>query len=174
MTDHILVHLNTVRPVGPFSVDLPETRFFFEQLPLVFADADKDDGLRWHNHGARTHDGRYLSLPEIVSLHTNGENNPHIVTMAAWTSVHDLHRFSHRMTSHIEGMKGLRHWVDRSNGPTTVMWWDTPGRRITLEEGWNKLQRLRESGPSEFAFNLQNRFDPPGQVEETRFTKGAA
>ena len=78
------------------------------------------------------------------------------------------------MTNHIEGMKGLRHWVDRSEGPTTVMWWDTPGRRVTLEEGWNKLQQLRQNGPSEFAFNLQNRFDPPEQAAEISFTKGAA
>ncbi|MEO1100278.1 MAG: DUF3291 domain-containing protein [Pseudomonadota bacterium] len=174
MTDHILVHLNAVRPVGPFSVDLPETRFFFEQLPRVFEDADKDDGMRWHNHGARTHDGRYLSLPEIVSLSTDGTDNPYIVTMAAWSSARDLHRFSHRMANHIEGMKRLRHWVDRSEGATMVMWWDTPGRRVTLEDGWNRLQKLRTDGPTEFAFNMQTRFDAPGHVPDDTLAKGAA
>lgn len=174
MPDHILVHLNTVKPLGPFSIDAPETRIFTEHLPAVFADADQDEGMRWHNHGARTHDGRYLSLEEVVSLKTTGEQNPHIITMAAWNSLRAMHSFTHRMPNHVDGMKRLRHWVDRSEGATMVMWWDTPGRRILLEEGWNKLLKLRADGPTPEAFTLQHRFDPPSADTSGPAIKGVA
>ncbi|MEO1642010.1 MAG: DUF3291 domain-containing protein [Pseudomonadota bacterium] len=161
MGTYQLIHLNVVRPLGAFSADVPEAQYFFSQLPIVFGDADKADGLRWHNHGIRLAGGSYLDLPGVFSLKTEGAQNPHVMTMAGWDSAKALHSFTYRMASHVEGMKRLRHWVDRSEGPTMVMFWAERGRRVALEEAWERLCRLRKDGPSELAFTMQQRFDAP-------------
>jgi len=167
MGTYQLIHLNVVRPIGQFSAELPEAQYFFSQLPTVFGDADKSDGLRWHNHGIRLADGKYLDLPEIFTLRTEGEQNPHVMTMAGWEDAKALHSFAYRMKSHADGMKRLRHWVDRSQGPTMVMFWAERGHRVTLEQGWDRLCRLRKDGPSEDAFNLQQRYDAPDAMSKS-------
>ena len=81
--------------------------------------------------------------------------------MAGWEDAAALHRFAYRDPLHRDGMKTLRDWVDRSEGPTLVMWWERRGVRVALEDGWNRLQTLRAHGPTAQAFPLQHRFDPP-------------
>ncbi|WP_299607754.1 DUF3291 domain-containing protein [uncultured Tateyamaria sp.] len=162
MSEHMLVHLNVVRPLGPFSASHPHAQYFFDQLPHVFARAKADDGMYWHNHGARLPDGTYGEMSDLLALQTDRtEDNFHILTMAAWQDVRAMHRFAYRDELHREGMKTLRGWVDRTQGPTMVMWWATKGTRVALEDGWNRLHQLREDGPSVEAFTLQNRFPPP-------------
>lgn len=162
MSDYRLAHLNVVRPLGPLGADVPERIFFLEQVVPIFATADNTDGLFWHQHGIRQPDGSYLALPELLTLETEGgAKNPHVMTMAGWKDFKALHEFSHRMTLHVEGMKQLRHWVDRSEGPTMVMWWVPKGERVELEAAWQRLQTLRTYGPTPEAFTLQQRFDPP-------------
>jgi len=161
MGTYQLIHLNVVRPLGQFSTDREEAKYFFSQLPLIFADARQDEGPRWHNHGIRLVDGNYLDLPKIFNLRTEGDQNPHIMTMAGWEDAKAMHRFTYRMRSHADGMKRLRHWVDRSEGATMVMFWAERGKRVALEEAWDRLQRLRNDGPTAEAFTLQQRFDAP-------------
>ena len=155
-----------MRPLGPLREDVPERIFFLEQVLPIFQKGDEDDGMFWHQHGIRQADGSYLSLPDLLTLETDGgESNPHVMTMAGWRDVAAMHQFSHRMPLHVEGMKRLRHWVDRSEGPTMVMWWAPRGQRVELEDAWQRLQRLRADGPSPEAFTLQQRFDPPESVQ---------
>jgi hypothetical protein len=161
MGTYQLIHLNVVRPLGAFSIEREEAKYFFSQLPTIFADAREAEGPRWHNHGIRLADGNYLDLPKIFQLRTEADENPHIMTMAGWESAKALHRFSYRMRSHADGMKQLRHWVDRSEGATMVMFWAERGKRVALEEAWDRLQKLRSDGPTPEAFSLQQRFDAP-------------
>ncbi len=162
MTEHYLVHINAFRPSVGFSIDTEEAQFFFKQLQIIIEQAKTFEGLRWHNHGARSPLGDYLQLPELVGLRTDRmEDNPHIITMAGWTGPKALHEFAYRLGTHIEGMKMLRHWMDHTEGATMAMWWVPRGSRITIEDGWKKLSHLRANGPSREAFTLQDRFDPP-------------
>ena len=163
MGEQTLIHLNVVRPVGPYSADHPNAVYFFSQLPKVFAVARADAGLLWHNHGARTPDGRYLGMDDILAHRSERtQDNFHILTMAGWRDVQAMHRFAYRDALHRAGMNTLRDWVDRSEGATMVLWWATKGTRVTLTDGWDRLQRLRTDGPTQDAFSLQHRFDPPG------------
>ena len=162
MSGHMLVHLNVVRPVGPFTASHPNAQYFFGQLPGVFARAKVDGDMFWHNHGARAPDGRYLEMADFLAQKTHETGgNLHIMTMAGWRDVAAMHRFAYREPLHRDGMKTLRDWVDRSQDPTMVMWWVPLGARVSLEEAWSKLQVLRENGASEQAFTLQPRFPPP-------------
>lgn len=128
----------------------------------VFGEAGRSQGLTWHRHGIRSPDGTYIPLMRAMDLRSDdAANNPHIMTMAGWQSLKEMHEFTYRNPIHIEAMKRLRQWVDRTEGPTMVMWWAPAGTRVTLEEAWCRLQTLRRDGPSPDAFTLQSRFPPP-------------
>lgn len=165
MSEHMLVHLNVVRPIGPFTADHPNAQYFFGQLPKVFAQAKADGDMFWHAHGARSPDGRYVQMADILAQQTDTtDDNLHIMTMAGWRDVAAMHRFAYREPLHRNGMKALRDWVDRSQGPTMVMWWATRGDRIGLDDAWDRLHRLRRDGPTLAAFTLQNRFSAPDKT----------
>ena len=110
----------------------------------------------------RSAEGRELNFFEIAALETEGEGNPHIYTLAGWRDAQDLHSYVYRDPQHVENMRRLRNWVDRSEGPNMVMWWAHRDTRISLEMAWDRLQRLRKEGPSAHAFSLQHRIGPPG------------
>ena len=159
----MLVHLNVVRPLGPFTASHPNAVYFFSQLPAIFANAKADEGLLWHNHGARMPGGGFADMDGLLALSTaRTEDNFHILTMAGWRDAVALHRFAYRDPWHRKGMKTLRDWVDRSQGATMVLWWEKRGTRVTLKDGWSKLQHLRAHGAARDAFTLQQRFEPPG------------
>ncbi|MEM6535534.1 MAG: DUF3291 domain-containing protein, partial [Pseudomonadota bacterium] len=155
---------NVVRPLGAIAADNVERRYFFEQVQDIFDIAKTTEGLIWHNHGLRRSDGIYLELLDLVTIETDGADNPYVMTMAGWRDVKAMHAFSHRMRRHVDGMKALRHWVDRSEGPTMVMWWSRKGERVELEAAWDRLQKLRTNGPTPEAFTLQTRFDAPSRA----------
>lgn len=166
MGNHVLAHLNVVRPLVALDWRGEKEQFFFQQLQEIFPKAHSFDGLKWHTHGARRPDGTYMPLHELLSFTaSSAEENPHVMTMAVWEDVRALHRFAYRLADHVQGMQRLRDWVDRSEGATMVMWWAERGQRVQLEDGWQRLQHLRANGPSLHAFTLQHRFDAPDQDE---------
>lgn len=161
MADHILVHLNTVRPLTALTLEHAEVQFFVSQLPTLFNQADLYGGLVWHKHALREDDERYLDPMTAFAGYTPGERPPNIVTMAGWLGIKELHGFAHRRRNHVDGMKQLRHWIDRSEGATMALWWAEADRDVSLEEGWSRLERLRKDGPTQEAFTIQTRFDSP-------------
>lgn len=162
MGDYILVHLNVVRPVVPITAFGETEQYFTHQLQRIFLQAASFAGLKWHVHGARLPDGSYLALPEFFTFSSaSASDNPHVMTMAGWQDARALHQFSHRLRDHVDGMKALRDWVDRSEGATMVMWWSERSKRVKLDDGWERLQHLRVHGPSPDAFNMQQRFEAP-------------
>ena len=162
MSEHMLVHLNVVRPVGPFNADHPNARYFFGQLPLVFALAKQDGDMFWHAHGARSPDGRYVEMADILAQRTEAtEDNLHIMTMAARRDLAAMQRFAYREPLHAEGIRKLKGWVDRSEGPTLALWWVPRGTRVSLEDAWDRLARLRREGPSDAVFTPRTAVAPP-------------
>ncbi len=161
MTSYALVHINVFRPLGVVSADDPNAQFFFSQLPGIFAAADAEEDLFWHNHALRTPDGDFLTFEEVFAAAEQGFASPDVITMAGWRDVNALHKFAYRYAPHRDGMKALREWSDRSVGATLAMWWAPKSERITIRKGWEKMLQLREEGPSEEVFTLQTRFAPP-------------
>ncbi|WP_299620207.1 DUF3291 domain-containing protein [uncultured Tateyamaria sp.] len=163
MSEHMLVHLNVVRPIGAFSAAQDNAVYFFSQLPLVFARAKQDGDMFWHNHGARLPDGGYLELPGVMAHSTTAtEENFHIMTMAGWRDLAAMQRFTYREPLHAEGIRRLKGWVDRSEGPTLALWWAPRGTRVSLDEAWDKLARLRRDGPSDTVFTPRTARAAPG------------
>lgn len=153
MSEHMLVHLNVVRPIGPFSAAQENAVYFFTQIPKVFAVAKEHSDMFWHTHGARLPGGEYLDLSQVATQMTAAtKDNFHIMTMAGWRDLAALQRFAYREPLHAEGIRKLKGWVDRSEGPTLALWWVPRWTRVSLEDAWDQLARLRRDGPSDRVF----------------------
>ena len=86
---------------------------------------------------------------------------PDVSTLAAWESPEALMRWAHNGRTHPISMARLKEVTDHTQGESFVMWWQPRGQIITLEDGWQHLQHLREAGPSAEAFNLASLYAKP-------------
>lgn len=160
MTEYRLIHFNSARPLGDFSMENAFVRTFLAVLPRIFGEADTFDGLNWHNHGVRRPDGRWLDV-DTAFPYPDAMDAPDICTMAGWTSLQHMRSFVYEGRTHPPGMRRLANELDRSKGPGFVMWWAPRGARFTMENGWEKLSLLRTNGPSHDAFSLDSLVDQP-------------
>ena len=158
--DYRLIHFNCARPLGEFSFENEFVRIFMAILPRIFADADQFEGLRWHQHGVRRPDGTWCGMENALP-HPEDMDTPDICTMAGWTSVEMMREFTYNGRTHPPGMRRLSTQLDRSAGAGFVMWWAPRGVKLTLEDGWNKLQHLRIHGPTSEAFSLDHLMAKP-------------
>ena len=158
--EYRLVHFNCARPLGSFSLENEFIRVFISIMPRIFADAADFDGLHFHQHGVRRPDGIWMPLDAIFP-YPEGMSAPDVSTMAGWTSLDHVRAFSHSGRTHPPGMRRLAAEVDRSAGVNFVMWWAPRKERFTLEDGWNKLQHLREHGPTPEAFSIDQPVESP-------------
>ncbi len=151
--EYRLIHFNTARPLGEFKDDNEFLRVFLSILPRVFAEADSTDGLHWHMHGLRRPTGDWCDFTNTFP-YPEGMGAPDVCTMAGWTSLDHLQAFAYSGRTHPPSMRRLANGLDRSSGPSFVMWWAPRGQRFTLLDGWAKLEMLRALGPSDQAFSL--------------------
>lgn len=158
--EYRLIHFNCARPVGAFSLENEFIRVFVSLLPRVFADATSFEGLHFHRHGVRRPDGFWMPLDAIFP-YPEGMGPPDVSTLGVWTSIEHLKTFSYSGHTHPPSMRRLADEIDRSQGANFVMWWAPRGERVTLEDGWNKLQHLRQNGSTPEAFSLDQPMASP-------------
>ncbi|MFN7056364.1 DUF3291 domain-containing protein [Hyphomonas sp.] len=151
--DYRLIHFNSARPLGAFTSANPFVMTFLSILPRIFAEADDFPGLISHQHGLRCPDGSWRSYIDAFP-YPEDWRAPDVSTLGVWRSMEDLRAFSHSGRTHPPGMRRLAAEIDRSDGPGFVMWWAPRGVRFTLEDGWQRLERLRREGSSPEAFSL--------------------
>jgi Domain of unknown function (DUF3291) len=151
--DYRLVHFNCARPMGKFDFSNEFVQVFVALLPRIFKDGDAFEGLLHHDHGLRCPDGSWRGFTNAFPYPPEWRA-PDISTLAVWRSLEDLKAFSHNGRTHPPGMRRLAQEIDRSNGPGFVMWWAAKGERFTLEDGWQRLQHLRQHGSTDYAFSL--------------------
>lgn len=158
--EYRLIHFNCARPLGAFNYDNEFVRVFMAILPRIFSDADQFEGLQWHAHGIRQPNGVWLNLDKVFP-YPEDQGTPEVCTMAGWKDVETLRDFTYNGKTHPPSMRRLSQHIDRSSGAGFVLWWAPRGQRFTLEEGWERLQKLRQHGPSPEAFTLDQMMAKP-------------
>jgi Domain of unknown function (DUF3291) len=69
---------------------------------------------------------------------------------------------------HTEVMRRRREWFERMAEAYLVLWWVPVAERPTPAEAVNRLERLRQLGPTPDAFTSRHPFAPPGTLERPR------
>ncbi|WP_306461840.1 DUF3291 domain-containing protein [Spongiactinospora gelatinilytica] len=83
-----------------------------------------------------------------------------LIDFSVWESRDALWNYVYR-SAHLPVIQRRREWFHRMSTPYLVMWWIEEGVIPTLEEGLERLERLRAEGPGPQAFTFRDFYEPP-------------
>ncbi len=151
MTDspaYELAQVNVGRLQAP--LDSAQLKDFTEGLEPVNAVADQSDGFVWRlqDESGDATGFRILGDPELL------------INLSVWRDIDALTAFMYS-GRHRELLKRRREFFHRLEEAVTALWWVPAGHRPTIEEAGERLVRLREQGPTAYAFSLRTTFPPP-------------
>jgi Domain of unknown function (DUF3291) len=130
-------------------MDDPSMAGFVAELDPINALADGMPGFVWR---LQTEEGNATSIHAF-------EDDLMLVNMSVWESVEALAGFVYR-SDHVRVMRRRREWAERMLQPYAVLWWLPAGAIPTLDEAKQRLEHLREHGPTPQAFTFKKRFSP--------------
>ena len=139
-----IAELNIALAKAP--VDSPLLAEFAAALEPVNALADAAPGFVWR---LQSEEGDATSIRAY-------EDDLIIVNMSVWESVEDLVQFVYR-SPHVSVMRRRREWFDRVE-VHMVLWWVPVGHLPEVSEAVERLDYLREHGPTPYAFTFKRRF----------------
>jgi len=142
-----LAQLNIATLVAP--IDSPELVDFVANLDRVNALAEESTGFVWR---LQTDEGDATGIKDF--------GDDIIVNMSVWQDVESLQQFVYEST-HIEIMRRRRDWFEKMRDNYMVLWWIPDGHIPSLAEAEEKLECLKENGPTPDAFSFRQAFDPP-------------
>jgi hypothetical protein len=142
-----LAQLNVARPLAP--LDSPQLAQFVAQLDGINALADAAPGFVWR-------------LADATEVRTDDPSL--IVNMSVWTSPEALFDFVYK-SQHVRVMARRREWFERME-VFQVLWWIRADHTPTVEEAMERLQLLRDRGPSAEAFTFKQRYSSPDRRNE--------
>jgi uncharacterized protein DUF3291 len=151
MSDFELAQLNISYLKAP--IDSPLLADFVASLERINLLADTADGFRWR---LQTDDG------DATSLRPFGEDV--IVNMSVWRDLKALRQFVYK-SAHSEILKRRREWFAHAPQAYAVLWWVPAGHRPSLAEAGDRLEQLRQHGPSSTAFTFGKIFDAPNGAQ---------
>jgi uncharacterized protein DUF3291 len=129
---------------------------FRSQLDPINALADSSPGFVWR---LQTEDGNAMAIRPFADERM-------AINMSVWESLHALQQFVYR-SAHIGPLRDRKQWFEPIEGPILVLWWIPAGHVTTVGEAQERLQHLKERGPSPHAFTFRTPFPPPdGQTGE--------
>ena len=151
--DYVLAQVNVARLREP--LDSPLLADFVAALEPVNATADAAPGFIWRLQGD---DGDATSVRAFEW--DIGGSAGLLVNMSVWESVEALAVFVYS-GAHRQVLRRRRRWFERMAEAYTALWWMPRGHLPMTEEAEDRVLRLRESGPTPYAFTLREHFPPP-------------
>lgn len=154
MSDWLLAQINVAEALH--DLDAPEMLGFVGRLDQINAIADGWPGFVWRFKGEDDAGAtNFVLFPDNPRL---------IVNMSVWRDYDSFSDFVFK-SGHLKVMQRRRAWFKTIREATTAMWWIPDGAPMpTPREGWERLQLLREKGPTPAAFPLKHRFAPPSEA----------
>ena len=152
------VHLAQAN-IGRFRAPLedPVMEGFRSQLDSLNALADQSPGFVWR---LQTEDGNATAIRPFADQRM-------AINMSVWESLETLQQYVYR-SGHVGPLRDRKQWFEPIEGPILVLWWIPAGHIPTVEEAKERLQILKERGPSPDAFTFRHPFPPldgrPGDV----------
>ncbi len=131
---------------------------FFERVEKVFARAGGSAGF------LATDDGSWgpRAWPEFFA---GWDKRLAQTTLSLWTDLESVCAFAYR-GAHMEAFKKRRQWAQEGDWPSYAAWWVDDEHVPTPGEACRRIQTLHERGPSPFAFDFKEPFDPSGRPRE--------
>ncbi|MFA0382336.1 DUF3291 domain-containing protein [Vibrio sp. 10N.222.54.A3] len=133
--------------LAKYPLDAPEIKEFVDNLELVNGIAESSEGFVWR---LKDESGDATNIQAFYDPNM-------IVNMSVWDSVDSLKNFMFR-THHRDFMRRKGDWFHRLPEDTYVLWWIEEEHIPTLEEAIERLEHLRETGDTPYAFTFKTNF----------------
>jgi hypothetical protein len=143
---HVAV-FNIARLLAP--MDDPQIDDFRDNLDPINALADGSPGFVWRLQDESGNATNITPYPDPLV----------ITNMAVWESIDQLADFTYR-SGHLDFLRRRREFFEHDEAPFLVLWWVPEGHIPTMEEAMDRLEHLREHGPTPHAFTFRKRFEP--------------
>jgi hypothetical protein len=144
-----LAQYNIARLLAP--LESPQLADFMANLDRINQLGDRSPGFVWRH---QTEEGN------STSIRVRGDPMI-IINFSVWEDADSLFAYTYR-SDHAEVYRRRRDWFDPHEEAHLVLWWVPAGHEPSVEEAEEKLDYLREYGPSPEAFTFKKRFPPPG------------
>ena len=155
MPNFELAQLNVALMKTP--LDSPEMADFVANLDRINALAEDAPGFIWR---LQTEEGNASELRPM--------GDEILINMSVWSDVSTLQHYVYR-SGHVEIMRRRKEWFSRMAEAYSVLWWVPAGKRPTVEEAVQRLNHLRENGPTPYAFNFRKAFPSPDDTVSNPF-----
>ena len=145
-----IAQVNIARMKAP--LDSPVMESFVGRLAEINALADGSPGFVWR-----------LQTPEGDATYLRPYDDDRILfNLSVWESVEALKNYVYR-TAHAELLRDRRNWFEQFAGSSVALWWVPAGHVPGIDEAKQRLARLAEDGPSQFAFTFKTVHPPDEQ-----------
>lgn len=157
MTRFHLAQVNIGRFRAP--LESPIMEGFRAQLDPINALADRSPGFVWR---LQTEDGN------ATAIRPYPEDSLMAINLSVWESLEALQQFVYR-SGHVDTLRSRHQWFEPIAGPILALWWIPAGQLPTVADARERLQYLKEHGPTPYAFTFRTPFPAPdapgGRVE---------
>lgn len=150
MTEYHLAQLNV--GITRYPLDDPRMHGFTSMLDTLNEVADNAPGFVWRLIGDGGNDATEIRTPLGDDV---------IVNMSVWESRDALWDYVYR-SGHLDMLRRRSEWFELPKAPFQVLWWVPAGHVPTVEEAVERLELLREKGPSPSAFGFRDSYLPEG------------
>ena len=128
---------------------------FRTQLDPINALADRSPGFVWR---LQTEDGNAMAIRPFADERM-------AINMSVWDSLETLQQFVYE-SAHLGPLRDRKQWFEPIEGPILVLWWVPAGHIPTVDEALERLQHLKQHGPSHDAFTFRRPFPAPDEQSE--------
>ncbi|WP_332820598.1 DUF3291 domain-containing protein [Pseudomonas sp.] len=146
MSAYQLAQLNIASMKEP--LESPGMADFVANLERISALAEASPGFVW-----RLQD----EAGDATALRPFGEEV--LVNLSLWRDVEALKDYAYK-SAHAEMLKRRNEWFARMGEAHMVLWWVPAGHLPSVGEAAERLQLLRELGPTAQAFSFRQAFAP--------------
>jgi hypothetical protein len=143
-----LAQVNIARMVAP--LDSPAMAGFVAKIDEFNALADRSPGFVWRFQND-TGNATYLRPYEDERI---------IFNLSVWQSPDALKAYVYR-TGHADLIRQRQQWFEHSDQAILALWWIPAGHIPSVDEAKDRLQQLREHGPTPRAFSFRQPFPRP-------------
>lgn len=147
-----LAQVNTATLRAP--LDDPSMADFVAQIQHINAIADADPGFVWRLRSEGGEDATSIRAFDDQRI---------LITLTVWRSFDALSTYVYR-GAHGAIMRDRRRWFERSDQPILALWWIPAGHHPTVEEAKQRLDYLRQNGPTPHAFSFGKTFPCPSPL----------
>ncbi len=157
-----VAQVNTGRIRAPLEDPLMDG--FRSQLDVINALADATPGFVWR---LQTEQGNAMAIRPFAG------DERMAINVSVWESIEALQQFVYR-SAHAAPLRDRRQWFEPSDGPILALWWIPVGHIPTVAEAIERLELLKQRGPSPDAFTFRKPFPSPDAGTDDVTTLDAA